>query len=66
VIQCTTRAARRRPRGIPGTLATTAFVLCLWAVHACAQTREPFTIDPAMTRGPAAAPVTIVEFSDYQ
>jgi hypothetical protein len=24
------------------------------------------TVDPTMTTGPAAAPVTIVEFSDYQ
>ena len=24
------------------------------------------TVDPAMSKGPAAAPVTIVEFSDYQ
>ena len=24
------------------------------------------TIEPTMTKGPASAPVTIVEFSDYQ
>ena len=26
----------------------------------------PFSIDPGMVRGPATAPVTIVEFSDYE
>ena len=25
-----------------------------------------FTINPVMSKGPAAAPVTIVEFSDYK
>jgi hypothetical protein len=25
-----------------------------------------FTINPVMSRGPATAPVTIIEFSDYQ
>lgn len=37
----------------------------LWAPGAPAQP-PAFTLEPTMTRGPAAAPVTIVEFSDYQ
>ena len=45
---------------------TVAVSLCLWARGASAQTGAPLTINPAMTRGPADAPVTIVEFSDYQ
>jgi hypothetical protein len=28
--------------------------------------RKGPSVDPAMSRGPAAAPVTIFEFSDYQ
>lgn len=27
---------------------------------------KPFTVNPRMARGPASAPVTIFEFSDYQ
>jgi hypothetical protein len=31
-----------------------------------AQSGPGLTIDPVMTKGPETAPVTIVEFSDYQ
>jgi hypothetical protein len=48
------------------TLSGLAVTLCLWVTRGVAQTDAPFTIDPAMTKGPATAPVTIVEFSDYQ
>lgn len=52
------RAARRRG------LALVAAVLALGATAAPAQVN--LTVQPFMTKGPAAAPVTIVEFSDYQ
>jgi protein-disulfide isomerase len=42
-------------------------LLLLVAAAACgAQTPREMTIDPVMVKGPAGAPVTIVEFSDYQ
>jgi hypothetical protein len=43
-----------------------AIMFSLWATGGFAQTGAPFTVDQAMTRGPGTAPVTIVEFSDYQ
>ena len=50
------------------TLATLiAAVALATAPGAFAQDGAPrFTINPVMARGPASAPVTIVEFSDYQ
>jgi hypothetical protein len=42
--------------------------LCVSFFRAGAFAAEPgsLTIDPALVRGPADAPVTIVEFADYQ
>jgi protein-disulfide isomerase len=49
------------------TLRLAAGLLALaWAAGATAQDARRFTVDPAMTRGPASAPVTIVEWSDYE
>ena len=48
------------------TLAAVTIAMSLWLPGCFAQTASSLTIDPAMTRGPATAPVTIVEFSDYQ
>ena len=46
-------------------LAFTALLLGVWA-HACSGQSSPLTVNPVMSRGPATAPVTIYEFSDYQ
>jgi hypothetical protein len=40
--------------------------LAVLTAAAGAQTPPELTIDPVMVKGPARAPVTIVEFSDYQ
>ncbi len=37
----------------------------LWGA-ACAAETGSLTIDPALVRGPADAPVTVVEFADYE
>lgn len=36
-----------------------------WGAAFAAESRS-VTLDPALVRGPAEAPVTIVEFADYQ
>jgi len=66
VIESTTRGADRQHRRARRTLTSVVIAVCLWETGALAQTVPPFTIDPAMARGSATAPVTIVEFSDYQ
>ena len=61
----TSRARRARRvyytwmRVLPGLV-----VLGVWALGAAAQVT--LTVTPAMVKGPSDAPVTIVEFSDYQ
>ena len=46
-------------------LSGAALVMTLW-VSACSGQTATVTIDPTMTRGSDAAPVTILEFSDFQ
>jgi protein-disulfide isomerase len=49
------------------TLCAAALLLLVASTRpAIAQDGPRFTVDPAMTRGPATAPVTIFEWSDYQ
>jgi protein-disulfide isomerase len=43
-----------------------ALALGVAARAGAARADDELTIDPAMTKGPVTAPVTIVEFSDYQ
>ncbi len=46
--------------------AAAGLLLAAWAGVATAQETPAFAVEPSMVRGPAAAPVTIFEWSDYQ
>ncbi len=67
-MKCASRSARRPPRVYYSSIATTllalAFAAALLAPRARAQVE--ITWLPSMVKGPSGAPVTIVEFSDYQ
>ena len=56
-------------RGRAPLLLALGLLLAAWAAPGAARAdggRGLFSETAAMTRGPAGAPVTIVEFSDYQ
>jgi len=59
-------ARRFVPRGVYTRLSWPGLALAAWLIAAPAPAQTGLTITPAMTKGPAQAPVTIVEFSDYQ
>jgi protein-disulfide isomerase len=46
--------------------AAAGLLFAAWTAVAAAQEAPRITVDPAMARGPAAATVTIVEWSDYE
>jgi hypothetical protein len=56
----------RRPRVYTFWSVCIAVALAALAVGASAQPGPETGADPAMIKGPATAPVVIVEFSDYQ
>ncbi len=60
-------ASVRRSRVYTSWTAWLVGLLAVLAGVACAQTAPPESgADPSMVKGPRGAPVTIVEFSDYQ
>ena len=56
----------RRPRVYTIRVALLGLALALVYGAAGAEMFGDITVEPTMVRGPATAPVTIVEFSDYQ
>ena len=56
----------RRPRVYTIRVALLGLLLVLARAAVGAEMLGDITVEPAMVKGPATAPVTIVEFSDYQ
>jgi hypothetical protein len=51
---------------VKGAWPIAAILVVLWTSSLFGEPEPAVTINPVMTKGPASAPVTIVEFSDYQ
>jgi hypothetical protein len=66
-VRCRT-ARRPRVYTIPIALLVLVLVLALVLVRAAVAVEMlgDITVEPTMVKGPSTAPVTIVEFSDYQ
>lgn len=56
----------RRPRVYTIRIALLVLALVLVRVAAAVEMLGDITVEPTMVKGPSTAPVTIVEFSDYQ
>lgn len=56
----------RRPRVYTIPLVALVLGLVLVRTAAAVEMLGDITVEPTMVKGPATAPVTIVEFSDYQ
>ena len=66
-VTCVSRCARRSARVYYRSFWAVLSLLLVFAPGAPgARAQVEITVDPSMVKGPAGAPVTIVEFSDYQ
>jgi hypothetical protein len=54
------------PRGVYTIFALVGLVVVAASIALPTPAQTQLTINPAMSKGPAGAPVTILEFSDYQ
>ena len=64
-VNCQSRCARRSPRVYYRSF-WMALALLLACVPEASRAQVELTVHPSMIKGPLQAPVTIVEFSDYQ